>query len=65
MNPLYSAAQDLANAARNLVTELEGLEHIPSSQEIAAIQAEINKIQQRLNAIQTETDTYTDVRETG
>jgi hypothetical protein len=65
MNPLYSAAQDLANAARNLVTELEGMERIPSSQQLAAIQEEINQLQQRLNSLQTQTDTYTDVREAG
>jgi hypothetical protein len=65
MDPLYSAAQDLANAARNLVSELEGLDDIPSSQQIAAIQEEINKVQQRLNSIQVETDTYTDLREAG
>jgi hypothetical protein len=65
MNPLYSAAQDLVNAARNLVTELESLEDVPSAQHLAGIQQEINKCQQRLNSIQTETDTYTDLREAG
>jgi uncharacterized protein YlxW (UPF0749 family) len=65
MNPLYSAAQDLANVARNLVAELEGMERIPSSQQLAAIQEEINQLQQRLNSLQTQTDTYTDVREAG
>ena len=65
MNPLYSAAQDLANAARNLVAELEGMGRIPSSQQLAAIQEEINQLQQRLNSLQTQTDTYTDVREAG
>ena len=65
MNPLYSAAQDLANAARNLVSELEGMENIPTSQQFAAIQEEINRVQQRLNSIQTETDAYTDMREAG
>lgn len=65
MNPLYTAAQDLANAARNLVTELEALDKIPTSQELATIQEEIHKIQLRLNNIQTETDTFTDLRKAG
>lgn len=40
MNPLYSGAQDLVNAARNLMTELESLEAVPSALHIAAIQEE-------------------------
>jgi hypothetical protein len=41
------------------------MERIPSSQQLAAIQEEINQLQQRLNSLQTQTDTYTDVREAG
>ena len=60
MNTLMSAARELADAAIDLHGEIEVFGDPPSRQQIEAIQHGINKVQRRLNRIQTETDTWSD-----
>jgi hypothetical protein len=65
MNPLSSAAQKLALAVASLLTEIEKASDPPSARHIEAVQQAIDKVQRRLNRIQTETDTWSDLRQAG
>lgn len=63
MSPLCSAARELADVAIDLDDEIQAFGDPPTRQQIQAIQNCINKVQRRLNRIQTETDTWSDERE--
>lgn len=65
MNPLFSAAQELALATASLLSEVEKVDHPPSAKRVEAVQLAIDKVQQRLNRIQSETDTWSDFRQAG
>ncbi len=65
MNPLSSATQELALATASLLSEIDKVSDPPAAKHIAAVQRAIDKVQQQLNSIQTETDTWSDLRETG
>jgi hypothetical protein len=63
MRSLWVAARDLADTARELQGEIEIFGDPPSRQQIEAIQNSINKVQRRLNRIQTENDASSDKKE--
>ena len=63
MNPLCVAVRELADAARDLQDDIEIFSDPPSRQQIAAIQNNIDKVQRRLNRLQTETDTWSEEKE--
>ena len=63
MNPLYGAAQDLALATANLLSEIRKLPDAPSKQQIKTVRNTINKVQHQLNRIQTEADSWADLRQ--
>ena len=63
MNPLCVAVRELADAARDLQGDIELFGDPPSRQQIAAIQNSLNKVQRRLNRLQTEADTWSDEKE--
>jgi len=65
MNPLSSAAQELAFATASLLSEVEKVDHPPSGKCMEAVQRAIDTVQQCLNRIQTETDSRSDMREAG
>ena len=65
MNPLSSAAQELAFATASLLSEVEKVDHPPSGKCMEAVQRAIDTVQQCLNHMQTETDPWSDVREAG
>ena len=65
MNPLSSAAQELALATASLLGEVDKVSDPPSQKHIEAVQRAIDKVQQQLNSIQTATDAWSDLREAG
>ena len=65
MNPLYSAAQELALATASLLSEIDNVSDPPATKNIEGVQKAIDKVQQRLNTIQTATDTWSDLRKAG
>ena len=56
MNYLYSAAEELAEAAANLLIELKAAADPPTAKQLEDIRDEIYRAQQRLNQIQGDTD---------
>jgi hypothetical protein len=62
MNPLFNAAQELALATASLLNEVDKVTDPPSRKHIEAVQQAIDKVQQRLNTIQTATDVWSDLR---
>ena len=56
MNPLSSAAQELALATASLLSEVEKVDHPPSGKRMEAVQRAIDTVQQYRNRIQTETN---------
>ena len=63
MNQLGVAVRELADAARGLQDDIEIFSDPPSRQQIAAIQNNIDKVQRRLNRLQTETDMWSDKKD--
>ena len=60
MHYLYSVAEELVRASNDLFIELQSAANTPSREQLDTLQAEVNKIHERLNRIQTELDVWLD-----
>jgi hypothetical protein len=56
MKELISVANDLANEAAELVSDIEGFQDPPSRTQLETVQEALDRLQRKLNRIQAEAD---------